>query len=309
MPSASRSPRAVPDAEWTVPFDGGFRVADARSEPPKGAPGKKELKRELADQVDRIRELQKKLYADDRYALLLVFQAMDAAGKDGTIRAVMSGVNPAGCQVSSFKAPSDAEIEHDWLWRTVRALPERGRIGIFNRSHYEEVLAVRVNPEYLERQRLPEESFDEITRSDAGDADGLWAERFESIRDHELHLARNGTVVLKFWLNVSRGEQKRRFLDRLRTPEKHWKFSKHDLSARAKWDDYMGAYEALLNETSRPHAPWFAIPADDKPFMRVEVARIVADTLEALPLRWPEKDEAEIARFDEHVAALEAEDD
>ena len=308
MSPASR-PDPVPESEWTVPFDGGFAVGDARTEPPKGAPGKKALKAELQDQVERIRELQKKLYADDRYALLLVFQAMDAAGKDGTIRAVLSGVNPAGCQVSSFKAPSDAEIEHDWLWRTVKALPERGRIGVFNRSHYEEVLAVRVNPEYLERQRLPKDTFDEITDSGAGDAEGFWAERFESIRDHELHLARNGTVVLKFFLNVSKGEQKKRFLDRLTTPEKHWKFSKHDLSARARWDDYMDAYQALLNETSLPHAPWFAIPADDKPFMRVAVARIVADTLEALPLRWPEKSEAEIARFDDHVAALEAEGD
>ena len=309
MPPASRSPQPVPDSAWTVPFDGGFRVADARTEPPKGAPGKKALKAALAERVDRIRDLQRKLYADDRYAILLVFQAMDAAGKDGTIRAVLSGVNPAGCQVFSFKAPSDAELEHDWLWRTVRALPERGRIGVFNRSHYEEVLAVRVNAEYLERQRLPEESFDEIVRSDAGEADGLWAERFESIRDHELHLARNGTVVLKFWLNVSRAEQKRRFLDRLQTPEKHWKFSKHDLSARARWDDYMAAYESLLNETSAPHAPWFAIPADDKPFMRLAVATIVADTIEALPLGWPEKDEAEVRRFDDHVAALEAEGD
>ncbi len=300
------TPRAVPDSQWSVPHDGGFRTSAAPTSPPKDAPGRKALKKELAEQVERIRELQKKLYADDRYALLLVFQAMDAAGKDGTIRAVLSGVNPAGCQVSSFKAPSDNEIEHDWLWRTVRELPQRGRIGVFNRSHYEEVLAVRVNPEYLERQRLPEESFDELAGSDGHD-EGIWQQRFESIRDHELHLTRNGTVVLKFWLNVSKGEQKRRFLDRLNTPEKRWKFSKHDLSARTRWDDYMRAYDALLNETSRPHAPWFAIPADDKPYMRVAVARIVADTLEALPLAWPEKSEAELARFDDHVAALEAE--
>lgn len=282
-------------------------MADAATSPPDDVPGKKSLKKDLHEQVGRIRELQRKLYADDRYALLLVFQAMDAAGKDGTIRAVLSGVNPAGCQVASFKAPSDDEIEHDWLWRTVRELPQRGRIGVFNRSHYEEVLAVRVNGEYLERQRLPEETFDELTGSE-GSAEDLWTQRFESVRDHELHLARNGTVVLKFWLNVSKEAQKERFLARLQTPEKRWKFSKQDLSARARWDDYMAAYQDLLNETSRPHAPWFAIPADDKPYMRYAVARIVADTLEALPLRWPEKSEAELARFDDHVRSLQGEE-
>jgi len=284
-----------PNSQHTVPFDGTFSVAEAATAPSGKASGKKALRKELASLVDEISLLQRQLYADDRFSLLLVFQAMDAAGKDGTIRAVMSGVNPAGCQVSSFKAPSNEELEHDWLWRTAKRLPERGCIGIFNRSHYEEVLAVRVHPEYLHSQRLPSVP------------DDIWNERFDSIRDHEQHLSRNGTVVLKFWLNVSRDEQKARFLKRLTTPEKFWKFSKSDLGARAGWDTYMQAYESLLNETSREHAPWFAIPADDKPYMRVAVARIVRDTLKALPLRWPEKTAEELAQFDDHISRLESE--
>lgn len=286
-----------PVSAFGVPFDGSFSVDAHRSTPPDDVDNKKKLEKALAEVVDEISTLQRKLYADDRYALLLVFQAMDAAGKDGTIRAVMSGVNPAGCQVSSFKAPSDEELEHDWLWRTTKRLPERGRIGIFNRSHYEEVLAVKVHPEYLENQRLPHI-----------DRDTIWQQRYQSIRDHELHLARNGTVVLKFWLDVSRKEQKARFLKRLKTPEKFWKFSGSDLGARGNWDTYMAAYESLLNETSREHAPWFAIPADSKPFMRLTVAEIIRDTLAALPLRWPEKTEEELALFDAHIEALEEED-
>lgn len=289
-----------PESVYSVPFDGAFSIADHATHPPEGIDGKKALKKALGRQVDRISQLQRKLYADDRYAMLLVFQAMDAAGKDGTIRAVMSGVNPAGCEVSSFKAPSNEELEHDWLWRTSKALPQRGRIGIFNRSHYEEVLAVRVNEHFLDAQRLP-------ALSDGTDRKALWNDRYASIRDHEQHLANNGTVVLKFWLNVSKGEQRERFLDRLKTPEKFWKFSKHDLSARERWDDYMQAYQKLLNETSREHAPWYAIPADNKPFMRLAVATIIADTLEALPLRWPEKTDEELARFGDHIARLESE--
>jgi len=297
---------APPTSNFSVPFNGSFTVAGHDTVPTdrtrgsKKSEGKKALKKALAEQVERISNLQRKLYADDRFAVLLVFQAMDAAGKDGTIRAVMSGVNPAGCQVSSFKSPTDEELEHDWLWRTAKALPERGIIGIFNRSHYEEVLAVRVNESFLEAQRLP-------ALSDGTDRDDLWSARFRSIRDHESHLASNGTVILKFWLNVSREEQRDRFMDRLTTPEKYWKFSKHDLSARERWDDYMRAYEQLLNETSREHAPWFAIPADDKPFMRLAVATIIADTLEALPLQWPEKSAEELARFGDHIERLRTE--
>lgn len=288
-----------PVSPYTVPFDGSFRISEHATAPGETA-GKKALEKQLRRLVATISERQRMLYADDRYAVLLVFQAMDAAGKDGTIRAVMSGVNPAGCQVSSFKAPSNEELEHDWLWRTSKRLPERGCIGIFNRSYYEEVLAVRVRPEYLRSQRIP--ATEQSTASDS-----FWQERFDSIREHEKHLARNGTVVLKFWLNVSPEEQKARFMKRLTTAEKYWKFSKGDLSERDRWDEYMSAYEALLNETSKPHAPWFAIPADDKRAMRVTVARIIADTLEALPLRYPEKSAEEIARFEEHIARLENE--
>jgi PPK2 family polyphosphate:nucleotide phosphotransferase len=286
-----------PVSAFTVPFDSTFSVAGCNTEPPADAPNKKELEKQLDKSVEQISILQRKLYADDRYALLLIFQAMDAAGKDGTIRAVMSGVNPAGCQVSSFKAPTDEELEHDWLWRTSKRLPERGRIGIFNRSYYEEVLAVRVHPEYLKNQRLPHV-----------DSESIWEERFESIRDHERHLSRNGTVILKFWLNVSKEEQRARFLKRLTTPEKFWKFSKTDLISRSLWDEYMQAYQNLLNETSTAHAPWFAIPADDKRYMRKTVAGIILDTLEALPLEFPEKSRGELALFDEHISRLTAED-
>jgi len=285
-----------PASEFTVPFDGSFRIAEFAAHPTGEIGSKKSLAKALSKKVDIISELQRKLYADNRFALLLVFQAMDAAGKDGTIRAVMSGVNPAGCQVFSFKSPSAEELEHDYLWRTARRLPERGRIGIFNRSYYEEVLAVRVRPEYLANQRLPD-----------FDAKDIWQERFDSIREHERHLSRNGTVVLKFWLNVSPEEQKRRFLKRLTTPTKYWKFSKSDLSERGRWADYMEAYESLLNETSRAHAPWFAIPADNKPSMRLSVATIIADTLAALPLQYPEKSPEEIALFEKHITTLENE--
>ena len=282
-----------PSSAFTVPFDGGFVLDDQSSAPPGDVESKKSLEKQLSKYVAQISELQKTLYADDRYAVLLVFQAMDAAGKDGTIRAVLSGVNPAGCQVSSFKAPSSEELQHDWLWRTSRRLPERGFIGVFNPSYYEEVLAVRVRPEFLANQRLPNV-----------DENAIWQQRFESIRDHEEHLARNGTIVLKFWLNVSQEEQKRRFLKRLTTPEKYWKFSKSDLSERARWSDYMQAYESLLNETSTPHAPWFAIPADNKRYMRACVAEIIAKTMAALPLQYPTKSSEEIAQFEEHIAHL-----
>jgi len=286
---------SLPTDAMQVPFDGSFRVSEYASSPSE-APDKKSLQKALKKRVGEISKLQRKLYADDRYAVLLVFQAMDAAGKDGTIRAVMSGVNPAGCQVFSFKSPSNEELEHDFLWRTARRLPERGRIGIFNRSYYEEVLAVRVRPKFLANQRLPE--FDEKN---------IWADRFASIRDHESHLARNGTIVLKFWLNVSLEEQKARFMSRLTTPDRYWKFSKNDLSERGKWSDYMAAYQDIFNETSREGAPWYAIPADNKPYMRLCVAQIIAETLEALPLEYPTKSPEELALFDEHIQALSAE--
>lgn len=283
---------------YLVPFDGSFRVAGAATGRPGDAPGKKERRERLAERVGELRELQRMLYAHDHHAVLLVFQAMDAAGKDGTIRAVMSGVNPAGCQVSSFKVPSSEEIDHDFLWRTAKRLPERGRIGIFNRSYYEEVLVVRVHPEYLKGQRLPE----------IPPLEQLWTERYESIREHEKHLARNGTVIVKFWLNVSHAEQKERFLARLDEPEKNWKFSSGDVRERGFWNDYMRAYEDALNATSRPWAPWYAIPADSKSYMRMCVAEIVVATLKGLGLHYPPADAKELARFDEMRALLEGED-
>ncbi len=265
-------------SRYLVPDDGRFRLRDAPTTPPRSVPGADALRVDLAAHIARIASAQRKLYATDTWSVLLVFQAMDAAGKDGTIRAVMSGVDPSGCQVYSFKQPSEEERDHDFLWRTARALPERGRIGIFNRSYYEEVLVVRVHPELLGAQRIPARA----------DRETLFAERYESIRDHEKHLARNGTAIVKFWLNVSRDEQKRRFLARIDDPEAGWKFSAADVAERAHWDAYMDAYERALRETSRPWAPWYAIPADDKPFMRAEVARIVSATLEGLSLGFPE---------------------
>ncbi len=263
---------------YLVPFDGSFRIADAATEPPDDAPGKKDNGKALEDVVERLAELQAKLYAQDRHAVLLVFQAMDAAGKDGTIKAVMTGVNPAGCQVASFKAPTSDDLDHDFLWRCWKQLPERGRIGIFNRSHYEEVLVVKVKPQYLQSQRLPERP---IT------LDELWAERYESIRDAERHWARNGTVVIKFFLHVSKKEQQERFLDRIDDAKANWKFSADDLKVRRDWDKYMAAYQQALCETSRPWAPWYVIPADSKSFMRRAVAEIVVGTLEELDLKYP----------------------
>lgn len=275
--------------------DGGrFRLKKADTDPGKQAPDKDECERRLAECVAEIAELQQQLYAHDRYALLLVFQAMDAAGKDGTIRAVLSGVNPAGCHVASFKTPSAEELDHDFLWRTTRHLPERGRIGVFNRSYYEEVLVVRVHPAFLEKQRLP----------NGVDKKGFWQGRYESIREHERHLARNGTVILKFFLHVSKDEQRKRFLSRLEEPEKHWKFSEGDLAERECWDEYQQAYEEALNETSRPWAPWYAIPANNKDYMRLTVAEIVRDTLKSLDLEYPRPDAKTLSRFEEMRASL-----
>ncbi|MEQ1503519.1 MAG: PPK2 family polyphosphate kinase [Myxococcota bacterium] len=280
-----------------VPFDGSFRIRKAPTRPPDGTPGKKALEQELADVVSDLSKLQERLYADDRVAVLAVFQAMDAAGKDGTIRAVLTGVNPAGCQVYSFKRPSEQELDHDFLWRHLAAAPERGRIGIFNRSWYEEVLVVRVHPELLDRQRLPWRPSGER----------LWAERLDSIADVERHLARNGTAVVKFFLHVSKDEQRDRFLARIDDPSKHWKFQEGDVAERVHWDAYHAAYEAALNATSKPWAPWYAVPADDKASMRLEVARILRDTLRSLELEVSRTDPAREARLAALRAALVAE--
>lgn len=275
---------------YLVPFDGDFKVRRTATRPPKNAPDKLACKARLAELVAEMAELQQVLYANDHRSLLLVFQAMDAAGKDSTIRAVLSGVDPAGCQVTSFKSPSATELDHDFLWRTTVALPERGRIGVFNRSYYEEVLAVRVHPEYLAAQRL---------HSLPKKLDTLWQQRFESIREHEKHLARNGTVIVKFWLNVSREEQKERFLARIEEPEKNWKFNSGDIDERARWGEYMAAYEDALKATSAAHAPWYAVPADSKSYMRMVVAEIIVDTLKKMDLRYPVLPAAEKKRFAE----------
>ncbi|MEZ4268928.1 MAG: polyphosphate kinase 2 family protein [Myxococcota bacterium] len=285
------------ESPYLVGFDGTFRVADQPTDKPKGAPGDDALEDQLKDLVDRLGDLQERLYASDSYSVLLVFQAMDAAGKDGTIRALLTGVNPAGCQVSSFKAPSAEELDHDFLWRTARRLPERGCIGVFNRSYYEEVLVVRVHPAYLAAQRLP----------DAPPLETLWQNRYEAIRSHEAHLARSGTIVLKFWLNVSLAEQKKRFMARIDNPDKHWKFSSRDVEERQHWPAYMAAYEEALRATSRPHAPWYAIPADDKDWMRAQVADIVVRTLEQVNPQPPVLAAAERAKLDASRARLVAE--
>lgn len=266
-----------PQNKYVVPDDNQFTISKAASQPPAKSPGKKACRKRLQDLIEEMAELQKQFYANDNHALLLVFQAMDAAGKDGTIRAVMSGINPAGCQVFSFKQPSTEELDHDFLWRTSRCLPERGRIGIFNRSHYEEVLVVRVHPEYLANQRI------EVPKK----LDDLWESRYQSIRDQEKHLTANGTVILKFWLNVSRDEQRNRFLARIDNPKKNWKFSMSDVKERGHWEKYMDAYENMLNATSKPHAPWFAIPADNKDYMRMVVAETIVDTLKKLGPVYP----------------------
>jgi PPK2 family polyphosphate:nucleotide phosphotransferase len=260
-----------------VPFDGRFSIGDFPTDPPDGGPSKKELGEELDDLVNRLDALQQRLFADQRFAVLAVFQAMDAAGKDSTIRKVFSGVNPAGFRVHAFGRPSELELRHDFLARVAARLPERGKIGIFNRSHYEEVLVVRVRPELLAAQHLP-----------GVDRQRIWADRFESIRGFEQHLARNGVAVVKFWLNISRKEQRKRLLSRIDEADKNWKFRLGDLDDRARWKEFQSAYEAMLRETSCERAPWYAIPADDKPYMRVAVARVMVETLGNLDPRFPE---------------------
>ncbi|MDY0884911.1 polyphosphate kinase 2 family protein [Dongia soli] len=237
----------------------------------------------LALGTQALAELQDKLYAQNQWGLLLIFQAMDAAGKDGAIKHVMSGVNPQGCQVFSFKSPSSEELDHDFMWRCAHNLPERGRIGIFNRSYYEEVLAVRVHPDYLRRQNLPPSL---VTKD-------IWQERFEDIGNFERYLTRNGFKVIKFYLNVSRDEQKKRFLERLENPEKNWKFSAADASERSYWKDYAKAYEEMIEATASKHAPWYVVPADNKWFTRVVVAAAIIDALDSLDLDYPKVSEAQ----------------
>ena len=246
---------------------------------------KKKYHKLLEEQVEELSELQRMHYASNRYAVLLIFQAMDAAGKDGAIRHVMSGVNPQGCQVFSFKEPSTEELEHDFLWRTTRRLPERGRIGIFNRSYYEEVLIVRVHPEILRSQGLPDGLLEE---------QAIWQERYRSIVDLEAHLHRNGTRIIKFFLHLSKEEQAERFRDRIDEPDKNWKFSEADVSERERWDDYMQAYEACLSATSTAHAPWYVVPADVKKNARLIVSQIILDTMKELGMSYPTVDKTRL---------------
>jgi PPK2 family polyphosphate:nucleotide phosphotransferase len=271
---------------YLVPFDDTFQLEKSPTLP-ADLLSKKTCKKALKAAIKEMAELQQILYANDYHSVLLIFQAMDAAGKDSTIRHILSGVNPAGCQVYSFKQPSNEELEHDFLWRCITQLPKRGRIGVFNRSYYEDVLIVQVHPELLDSARLGR--YHNIST--------LWDERYQSILDHELHLARTGTVVLKFWLNVSQNEQKLRFLSRLQRPEKNWKFSEADLSERALWPKYMQAYQAALNATSKPWAPWYAIPADNKPYMRMCVAQLVVSALKSLNLNYPVISKSDEKRF------------
>ncbi|HTF34428.1 MAG TPA: polyphosphate kinase 2 family protein [Myxococcota bacterium] len=264
-----------------------FRVTDRRGFSLKdidpgdtlqfGSEEKPRAQEALAIGIQALAELQDMLYAQDRWAVLLIFQAMDAAGKDGTIKHVMSGVNPQGCQVDSFKAPSAEDLNHDYLWRCMQRVPERGRIGIFNRSYYEEALVVRVHREFLEKQTLPPEL---VTKN-------IWTHRFQDIRSYERYLARNGVIIRKFFLHVSKKEQKRRFLERLENPEKNWKFSANDIKERAFWNDYMDAYEDMIRNTATPDAPWYVVPADNKWFTRIVVGAAVVEALDALDLRYP----------------------
>jgi PPK2 family polyphosphate:nucleotide phosphotransferase len=258
---------------------------------------KDDAKELLAQGVKRLKGLQEKLYADGRWSVLIVLQAMDAAGKDSLIEHVMSGVNPQGVDVQSFKAPSAEELQHDFLWRIARALPAQGRIGIFNRSHYEEVLTVRVHPEHLAAQKLPPAS---------GGKD-IWHQRFKDIRSFERHLARNGTLILKFFLNVSLEEQRKRFLDRIEEPAKRWKFSMGDIAERKLWPKYMDAYEEMIRETSRPEAPWFVVPADNKWFTRLVVAAAIGDAMERLTLEYPKVEGKALAELQQVRKALRAE--
>jgi len=274
-----------------------FRLADHDADDTGGFDiDKDEVKANLADDIARLAELQECLYAGGRWSLLVVLQGMDTAGKDSAIKHVMSGINPQGCEVTSFKQPSAEELKHDFLWRHAKRVPERGRIGIFNRSHYEEVLTVRVHSELLAKQRLPDVNKRKI-----------WSQRFEDIRAFEQHLARNGTQVVKFFLNVSRKEQRQRFLDRIDEPDKRWKFSLGDIEERKLWPRYMNAYEDMIRQTSRPDAPWYVVPADHKWFSRLVIAAALVDTLARLHPHPPKVDKAMLRRLKAARKALVAE--
>jgi PPK2 family polyphosphate:nucleotide phosphotransferase len=258
---------------------------------------KEKAKTILSQDIVRLEQLQELLYAQSHWAVLVIFQAMDAAGKDSAIKHVMSGINPQGCEVHAFKQPSQEELDHDFLWRAAMRLPARGRIGIFNRSYYEEMLVVRVHPELLEKERIPPPL---VKRH-------VWKKRFEDVNAFERHLAKNGMVILKFFLNVSKQEQKRRFLERLENPAKRWKFSSSDVTERALWSRYMQAYDETIRETSTPTAPWYVVPADHKPFARLVVAAALVEALEQLDLSFPEVGQAQLEEMQRIRTALEQE--
>ena len=274
-----------------------FRLKDFEPDDTSGVKSRKQAEKVLPLGIERMADLQDKLYAQDRWAILLIFQAMDAAGKDGAIKHVMSGVNPQGCQVYSFKQPSAEEIDHDFLWRTNKCIPERGRIGIFNRSYYEEVLVVRVHKEMLEREKMPPSL---VTKN-------IWNERFADINAYEQYLSRNGVVIRKFFLNLSRDEQKRRFLKRLDEPDKNWKLSSADVAERERWPEYMTAYEDMIQHTATPHAPWYVVPADNKWYTRLVVAAAIVHAMEDLNLHYPTVDADKRKELKAARAALEHE--
>jgi len=302
-PISSQACEWAADVEWAPVKPSDFRVEPGRTFRLKdydpaftaGFESKRVAQKRLEKGLERMRGLQEKLYAQDRWAVLLIFQAMDAAGKDSTIGHVMSGLNPQGCQVYSFKAPSPEELDHDFLWRTTRCLPERGRIGVFNRSYYEEVLVVRVHPEILAKQKVPP----------ALVTDKIWKERYEDINAFERYLSRNGTVIRKFFLHVSKEEQRERFLARLDEPEKNWKFSVADVTERDHWDAYQEAYEDMIRTTATEHAPWYVVPANSKWFTRLVVAAAIIDTLEELDLRFPKVNEEKMKELKAARAILE----
>ena len=274
-----------------------FRLKDFDPGDTGDVKSKKRAEKELQRGVELLSELQDKLYAQNRWAILIILQAMDAAGKDGVISHVMSGVNPQGCQVYSFKQPSTEDLNHDFMWRANKCIPERGRIGIFNRSYYEEVLVVRVHKELLERERMPPSL---VTKN-------IWNERFSDINAYEQYLSRNGIVIRKFFLNLSKEEQKRRFLSRLDEPAKNWKFSTADITERERWDEYMTAYEEMIQHTATPHAPWYVVPADKKWYTRLVVSAAIIDVLEELNLRYPTVDDAQRKELKAARVALEHE--
>jgi PPK2 family polyphosphate:nucleotide phosphotransferase len=292
---------AVPDFSKPYRVDNGkkFRLKDFDPADTSGVKSKKEAEKELPRGLERLIELQDKLYAQDKWALLVILQAMDAAGKDAVIKHVMSGVSPQGCEVHPFKQPSVEELNHDFMWRAVKNVPGRGLIGIFNRSYYEEVLVVRVHKELLERERIPPSL---ITKN-------IWNERFADINAYEQYLSRNGVVIQKFFLNVSKEEQRKRFLSRLEEPRKNWKFSAADIAERQRWDDYMTAYEEMVQHTATPHAPWYVVPADKKWYTRLVVAAAINSALEDLNLKYPVLTAAQRKELEAARKALEHEGD